>query len=194
MGAFYCSVCKQTTFSGKSHIFGKSHQSRLRVVLLKFLEKVKEARRTLKKPQVEKCDWTQPNQKFWCYCCQLEVDKNVTDGNTTVLYGGLIEHMATQEHRKNTHKFWWENRADQKLKDKVFFSEEETDRFKAEVEKVLETFVEKDDELIKQEAEVIRAQEKRRQEFLESLTEHEVELESSNDHKNANSCAGDAAR
>lgn len=171
MGTFYCSVCKQTTFSGKSHIFGKSHQSRLRVVLLKFLEKVKEARRTLRKPQVEKFDSSQHYQKFWCYCCQLEVDKNVTDGNMTVLHGGLIEHMATQQHRKNTHKFWWENKADQKLKDKVFFSVEETDRFKVEVEKVLETFVEKEDELIKQEAELIRAQEKHRQEFLESLTE-----------------------
>lgn len=171
MGTFYCSVCKQTTFSGKSHIFGKSHQSRLRVVLLKFLEKVKEARRTLKKPQVEKFDSTQHYQKFWCYCCQLEVDKNVTDGNMTVLHGGLIEHMATQEHRKNTHKFWWENKADQKLKDKVFFSVEETDRFKVEVEKVLETFVEKEDNLIKLEVELIRAQEKHRQEFLETLTE-----------------------
>lgn len=193
MGAFYCSVCRQTTFSGKSHIFGKSHQSRLRVVLLKFLEKVKEARRTLKKPLVEKFDSTQHYQKFWCYCCHLEVDKNVTDGNMTVLYGGLIEHMAKQEHRKNTHKFWWENKADQKLKDKFFFSEEEIDRFKAEVETMLETFVEKEDELIKQEAEFIRAQEKHRKEFLESITEHETELESPNDGKNSNVCAGDAA-
>ncbi|KAJ0019208.1 hypothetical protein NQD34_006777 [Periophthalmus magnuspinnatus] len=150
MGAFYCSVCKQTTFSGKSHIFGKSHQGRLRVVLLKFLEKVKEARRMLKKPQVETFDCTQHNQKFWCYCCELEVDRNVTDGNMAVLYAGLIEHMATQEHRKSTHKFWWENKADQKLKDKFFFSNEEIDRFKAEVEKALGTFVEKEDDFIKQ--------------------------------------------
>lgn len=41
MGAFYCAVCRQTFFSGKKHIFGKSHQSRLRVVILKFIEKVR---------------------------------------------------------------------------------------------------------------------------------------------------------
>ncbi|XP_072288866.1 centrosomal AT-AC splicing factor [Eucyclogobius newberryi] len=183
MGTFYCAVCKQTTFSGKSHIFGKSHQGRLRVVLLKFLEKVKEARRMLKKPQVEKFDCTQHNQKFWCYCCELEVDRNVTDGDKTVLYAGLIEHMATQEHRKSTHKFWWENKADQKLKEKVFFSKEEIDRFKAEVEKVLGTFVEKEDDFIKQGAEFIRNQEKHRQEFLKSLIEQNAELESSIEHK-----------
>lgn len=40
MGADYCAVCRRTTFVGKRHIYGKSHQGRLRVVLLKFLEKV----------------------------------------------------------------------------------------------------------------------------------------------------------
>lgn len=171
MGAFYCAVCRQTTFGGKGHIFGKSHQSRLRVVLLKFLEKVKEARRTLKKPQVEKFDCTRHKQKFWCYCCGLEVDRNVTDGNIAVLYGSLLEHMATPEHRKNTHKFWWENKADPKLRDKVIVTEEETERFKAELANVLETFVEKEDEFIKQEADCIRFQEKHRQEVLQSLLE-----------------------
>lgn len=56
---------------------------------------VKEARRTLKKPQVEKFDCTQHKETFWCYCCGLEVERNVTDSNMTVLHGGLIEHMAT---------------------------------------------------------------------------------------------------
>ncbi|KAK7934376.1 hypothetical protein WMY93_005272 [Mugilogobius chulae] len=193
MGAFYCAVCKQTTFSGKSHIFGKSHQSRLRVVLLKFLEKVKEARRMLKKPQVEKYDFIQHNQKFWCYCCEIEVENHVTDGNKTVLYAGLIEHMATQEHRKSTHKFWWENKADQKLKDKFFFSEEEINRFKAEVENVLGAFLEKEDEFIIQEAEFIRYQEKQRQEFLKSLTEQNAELESSKEPNESSNSTGDLA-
>ncbi|KAM4615809.1 centrosomal AT-AC splicing factor [Polymixia lowei] len=171
MGAFYCSVCRQTFFSGKSHIFGRSHQSRLRVVLLKFLEKVKEARRTIKNPQVEKFDCTRHKRTFWCYCCGLEVERNVTDGNMTVMYGGLMEHMATPEHKTNTHKFWWDNKADPKLRDKVVFSEEETERFKAEVAKALDSFVEKEDELIKQQADMIRAQEKHRQEILQSLIE-----------------------
>ncbi|XP_030274301.1 centrosomal AT-AC splicing factor [Sparus aurata] len=177
MGAYYCAICRQTTFTGKGHIFGKNHQSRLRVVLLKFLEKVKEARRTLKKPQVEKFDCTQHKQTFWCYCCGLEVERNVTDGNMTVLYGGLIEHMATPEHRKNTHKFWWDNKADPKFRDKVIITEEESERFKAEVANALESFVEKEDEFIKQQAEVIRAHERHRQEVLQSLLERDTEPE-----------------
>ncbi|XP_004546985.3 centrosomal AT-AC splicing factor [Maylandia zebra] len=177
MGAHYCAICRQTTFNGKGHIFGKTHQSRLRVVLLKFTEKVKEARRTLKKPQVEKFDCTQHKQTFWCYCCGCEIEKNVTDGNMTVLYGGLLEHMATPEHRKNTHKFWWDNKADPKFRDKVIVTEEETERFKVEVAKALESFVENEDEYIKQHAEHIRAQERHRQEVLQSLLERDAEPE-----------------
>ncbi|KAA8592611.1 centrosomal AT-AC splicing factor [Etheostoma spectabile] len=192
MGAYYCAICRQTTFTGKGHIFGKNHQSRLRVVLLKFLEKVKEARRTLKKPQVEKFDCTQHKQTFWCYCCGLEIERNVTDGNMTVLYGGLLEHMATSEHKRNTHKFWWDNKADAKFRDKVIITEEETERFKAEVEKALESFVEKEDEFITQQADHIRAQEKHRQEVLQSLLEREAEPELFNGPNGTEMSAEDA--
>lgn len=171
MGAFYCAICRQTFFSGKAHIFGKSHQSKLKVVLVKFLEKVKQARRTIKNPQVEKFDCTQHERKFWCYCCGLEVNQNVTDTNITVLFGGLLEHMATPEHRKKTHTFWWENKADPKLRDKFIVTEEETERFKTEVAKALESFEEKEDELVKQYAAHIRVQEQHRQEVLQALIE-----------------------
>ncbi|KAM7017617.1 centrosomal AT-AC splicing factor [Tautogolabrus adspersus] len=192
MGAHYCAICRQTTFNGKGHIFGKNHQSRLRVVLLKFLEKVKEARRTLKKPQVEKFDCTQHKQKFWCYCCDLEVERNVTDGNMTVLYGGLLEHMATQEHKKNTHKFWWENKADPKYRDKFIIAEDETERFKTEVANALESFVENEDEFIKQQADHIRTQEKHRQDVLQSLLERDAEPEFFNGSNGADMSAEDA--
>uniref|UniRef100_A0AAV2MNW5 Uncharacterized protein n=1 Tax=Knipowitschia caucasica TaxID=637954 RepID=A0AAV2MNW5_KNICA len=95
---------------------------------MKTVSKVKEARRLLKKPQVQKFDGSLHTQKFWCYCCGLEVEKHVTDGNMMVLFAGLIEHMATPEHRKNTHTFWWQNKAEQKIKDKFLFSKEEVDR------------------------------------------------------------------
>ncbi|XP_057687474.1 coiled-coil domain-containing protein 84 [Corythoichthys intestinalis] len=180
MGAYYCAICRQTAFNGKGHIFGKHHQSRLRLVLMKFIEKVKDARRTLKKPEVERFDYTQHKKTFWCYCCGLEVERNVTDGKMTVLHGGLLEHMATSEHRKSTHKFWWDNKADPKLKDKVIITQEETELFKAEVEKVLASYVEKEDEFIQQQADLIRVQEKQREEFLKSLPEHEAEPASVN--------------
>lgn len=125
----------------------------------------------MKKPQVEKFDGSLHSQNFWCYCCDLEVERNVTDGDMTVLFGGLIEHLASLEHRKKTHKFWWDNKAEPKLRDKVIIKEEDSERFKAEVKKALGSFVEKEDEFIKQEAATIRAQEKHRQEVLEFLLE-----------------------
>ncbi|KAI7812387.1 putative coiled-coil domain-containing protein 84 [Triplophysa rosa] len=170
MGAFYCSICMKTDFTGKGHIYGKSHQSKLKVVLVKFLEKVKEARRNIKSPQVEKYS-PDHDVKFWCYCCGLEVQRHVTDGNIAVLHGGLLEHMSTPEHRTNTHKFWWENKADPKLRDKFIIAEDQTERFKSEVAKSLQQFEEKKDELIQEQAAVIRAQEHHRLEVLQSLTE-----------------------
>ncbi|XP_043096380.1 coiled-coil domain-containing protein 84 isoform X2 [Puntigrus tetrazona] len=175
MGAFYCSVCRKTDFSGKGHIYGKSHQSKLKVILVKFTEKVKEAKRTIKKPQVEKYS-PDHEEKFWCYCCALELPKHVTDRNISVLYGGLLEHMSTPEHRTNTHKFWWDNKADPKLRDKFIVTEEETERFKSEVSKALEQFEEKEDVFIKQQAAVIRSQEQHRLEVLQSLSEPDPEL------------------
>ncbi|KAG9351465.1 hypothetical protein JZ751_022715 [Albula glossodonta] len=59
------------------------------------LFKVKLARRSIKSPQVQKFDCIEHDRKFWCYCCGLEVPKHVSNGNLTVLFGGLLEHMAT---------------------------------------------------------------------------------------------------
>ncbi|XP_015192878.2 centrosomal AT-AC splicing factor [Lepisosteus oculatus] len=177
MGAFYCSVCKQTSFAGKGHMYAKTHQNKLKAVLSKFLDKVKEARRCLKSPRVEKFDPTEHERHVWCYCCGQEVRRHVTNGNLTVLHGGLLEHLASQEHRKSTNRFWWENKADLKLKEKFLVTEDETDRFKAEVAKALEAFEEKEDEYIKQQAAHIQAVEKQRQEILQSLLEPETERE-----------------
>ncbi|KPP77054.1 coiled-coil domain-containing protein 84-like [Scleropages formosus] len=171
MDAFYCAVCRQTSFAGKGHRYGKSHQAKLKVVLVKFLEKVKEARRTVKNPRVEKFRSAEHETSFWCYCCAREVPKHVSNGDVAVLFGGLLEHMATPEHKKNTNKFWWENKAEPKLKEKFLITSEEAERFKTEVARALETFEEKEDELIKQQAAIIRAQEQHRKEVLQSLLE-----------------------
>uniref|UniRef100_A0A8C1Y0N3 Coiled-coil domain containing 84 n=1 Tax=Cyprinus carpio TaxID=7962 RepID=A0A8C1Y0N3_CYPCA len=142
-----------------------------------MLLQVKEAKRTIKSPQVEKYS-PDHDEKFWCYCCVLEMQKHVTDCNISVLYGGLLEHKSTPEHRTNTHKFWWDNKADPKLRDKFIITEEETERFKSEVSKALEHFEEKED-VFKTflfffhppQAAVIRSQEQHRLEVLQSLSE-----------------------
>ena len=36
----------------------------------------------------------EPDSTLWCYCCQQEVSRHITDGLTTVVWGSLLEHMA----------------------------------------------------------------------------------------------------
>uniref|UniRef100_A0A8C2IHD4 Coiled-coil domain containing 84 n=1 Tax=Cyprinus carpio TaxID=7962 RepID=A0A8C2IHD4_CYPCA len=133
-----------------------------------MLLQVKEVKRTIKSPQVEKYS-PDHDEKFWCYCCVLEMQKHVTDCNISVLYGGLLEARSefTECFYFNTHKFWWDNKADPKLRDKFIITEEETERllFKSEVSKALEHFEEKEDVFIKQ------VKEQHRLEVLQSLSE-----------------------
>ncbi|XP_028664274.1 coiled-coil domain-containing protein 84 [Erpetoichthys calabaricus] len=173
MVGFYCQVCRQTFFEGKGHIYGKTHQERLKRILAKFYEKVKEARKTIKNPAVVKFDSTKHLVNMWCHCCQQELLKHTTNNNVTVLHGGLLEHMASAEHKKKTGAFWWECNADQKLKSKFLVSEEEIEKFKTEVAKALDSYEEKEDEYIKQQAAHIREVEQRRLEILQSSIEPE---------------------
>ncbi|XP_043540736.1 centrosomal AT-AC splicing factor-like, partial [Chiloscyllium plagiosum] len=132
---------------------------------------VEDAQRSLKAVQVEKYDFTEHDQNFWCYCCKREVKKHITNGSLAVLYGGLLEHFVSSEHLKQTNKFWWENKADVKLKDKFILSDEAYEKFKTAVAKAVEGYEEKEDEYIKQEAEYIREVEQRRQEVVQAAFE-----------------------
>ncbi|XP_024249395.1 coiled-coil domain-containing protein 84 isoform X3 [Oncorhynchus tshawytscha] len=88
-----------------------------------------------------------------------------------------VNYHFRPDHRKGTHTFWWENKADPKLRDKFIITENEMERFKTEVAKALGSFEDKEDGLIKQQATHIRAQEQHRQEVLQSLIEPKAELE-----------------
>ncbi|XP_064424850.1 coiled-coil domain-containing protein 84 isoform X2 [Latimeria chalumnae] len=171
MGPFYCEICRQTSFAGKGHVYEKKHKERLKAILGKFRQKIEMARKLVKAPSVLKYDFSEHEENFWCYCCGQEVKKHTTNGDITVLYGGLLEHLASLEHRKQTNKFWWENKAEAKLKEKFLFSAEDYKRFKSEVSKTLESYEDQEDEFIKQEAACIREVEQRRQEVLQSALE-----------------------
>ncbi|XP_062894788.1 coiled-coil domain-containing protein 84 [Mobula hypostoma] len=177
-GLFYCVVCRQTSFRGRGHIYGLKHQERLAALLGRFQQKVEEARKVLSDVKVEKYDFTQHEQNFWCYCCNGDVKKHITNGSLAVLYGGLLEHFASLEHLKQTNKFWWENKADKKLKEKFLLSADAYEKFKTAVAKAVENYEEKADEYIKQEAEYIREVDRRRQEVVQAAFEPQEELNS----------------
>ncbi|XP_043936873.1 centrosomal AT-AC splicing factor isoform X2 [Protopterus annectens] len=173
MGVYFCQLCRRTFFSGKGHVYEKKHKEKLKTVLTKFRRKVEAAFKMMKEPQAVKYDYIEHEKNFWCYCCGCEVRKHMSSENITVLYGALLEHLASPEHRKQTNKFWWENRAEAGLKAKFLISIEDYERFKALVGKTLECYEEKEDELIKQEAVFIREMDQKRQEIIQSVLEQE---------------------
>ncbi|XP_078388634.1 centrosomal AT-AC splicing factor [Cetorhinus maximus] len=175
---FYCQVCRQTSFRGRGHVYGLKHQERLAALLGRFLQKVEDAQQFLKEVKVEKYDFTEHEQNFWCYCCKRDVKKHITNESLAVLYGGLLEHFESSEHLKQTNIFWWENKADVKLKDKFLLSGDAYEKFKEAVAKAVENYEEKEDEYIKQEAEYIREVERRRQEVVQAAFEPQAEQNS----------------
>lgn len=54
---------------------------------------VRSARRLLQKPNVVEGE-VEPGACVWCYCCEQEVEKHVTDRQVSIEWGGLLEHMA----------------------------------------------------------------------------------------------------
>nr|XP_019829747.1 PREDICTED: coiled-coil domain-containing protein 84-like [Bos indicus] len=107
----------------------------------------------------------------WCLCCGCEVRKHLSHGNLTVLHGGLLGHLASPEHKKATNKFWWENKAEFQMKEKFLISPQDFARFKKSMVKSLDSYEEKEDEVIKEMAAQIREVEQSRQEMVRSVLE-----------------------
>ncbi|KAG9482542.1 hypothetical protein GDO78_011293 [Eleutherodactylus coqui] len=94
MAPYECSVCRRTVFSSrKKHVYEKGHRQRLESVLGAFGEKVAAARKMIKAASVVKFDPREHEQKFWCHCCQEEVQRHTSDGNVAVVFGGMLAHL-----------------------------------------------------------------------------------------------------
>ncbi|KAL9965580.1 hypothetical protein ACROYT_G029401 [Oculina patagonica] len=135
----FCTLCRLNHDQGRKHIFSRKHKALLGKTLMKFGKKVNEARKFLKKPSVEDGE-LEPGSRFWCHFCSENVNKHITDRDVTIKYGGVFEHFASESHRKNTHKYWWENGADKNLKSKFLVDKETFRSYKAEVDKKLQEF------------------------------------------------------
>ncbi|KAH0623397.1 hypothetical protein JD844_031670 [Phrynosoma platyrhinos] len=144
-----------------------------------FREKcrVDAARKMLKHAVVVPFDPSEHERQFWCACCRQEVRCHLSYGTLTVLHAGLLEHMASPEHKKAVAAFWWENKADPKLKAKFLVSSEEYELFKDSLSKALDTYEEQEDEVIREVAARIREAERSRQEMLQALLEPQRETE-----------------
>ncbi|XP_040181359.1 centrosomal AT-AC splicing factor [Rana temporaria] len=172
MAVYECTVCRKTVFYGRrKHVYEKGHRERLQALLRAFSDKVEAARRMIAVAVVEKFNPLEHEEKYWCHCCEEEVGRHISDGSVTVLYGGMLEHMCSPEHKKAVNKFWWTHQADGKLKERFFLSMEEFERFKSSVSKALEGYEETEDVLIKQMADQIQRVEESRREILQNALE-----------------------
>ena len=54
---------------------------------------INETRKTLNTPSVVNGE-LEPGAKFWCHFCAAEVKKHITDGEVSVQFGGVFEHLA----------------------------------------------------------------------------------------------------
>ncbi|XP_035299502.1 coiled-coil domain-containing protein 84 isoform X3 [Cricetulus griseus] len=79
------------------------------------------------------------------------------------------------EHKKATNKFWWENKANAQMKEKFLISPQDYARFKKSMVKSLDSYEEKEDEVIKEMAAQIREIEQSRQEVVRSVLEPQAE-------------------
>ncbi|XP_060643617.2 centrosomal AT-AC splicing factor [Anolis sagrei] len=175
---FWCGLCRRSAFVGRRrHTFSAGHQRRLRGTLARLAHKVDAARKMLKHAEVVPFDPAEHERQFWCACCGQEVRLHLSHGSLAVLHGGLLEHLASPGHKRGVSAFWWENKADPKLKAKFLVSPEEYERFKASLTKALDAYEEKEDEGIKEAAARIREAEQRRQEMLQALLEPQRETE-----------------
>ncbi|KAM5132305.1 centrosomal AT-AC splicing factor [Mantella aurantiaca] len=171
MVVYTCTVCRKTVFHGRrKHVYEKGHRERLQAVLRAFTDKVEAARKMIKAAAVEKFI-PQHEERYWCHCCEEEVKRHASDGAMTVLYGGMLEHMFSPEHKKAVNKFWWTHQADGKLKARFVLLAEEFERFKSSVIKALEGYEEMEDILVKQMADQIRMVEQSRHEIIQNTLE-----------------------
>ncbi|KAM9767891.1 centrosomal AT-AC splicing factor [Dama dama] len=165
-----CPLCRQTFFCGRGHVYSHKHQRQLKVALERLLPQVEAARKAVRAAQVER--YVPEHERCcWCLCCGCEVRKHLSHGNLTVLHGGLLEHLASPEHKKATNKFWWENKAEFQMKEKFLISPQDFARFKKSMVKSLDSYEEKEDEVIKEMAAQIREVEQSRQEMVRSVLE-----------------------
>ncbi|MBZ3877071.1 Coiled-coil domain-containing protein 84 [Sciurus carolinensis] len=165
-----CPLCRQTFFCGRGHVYSRKHQRQLKGALERLLPQVEAARKAIRAAQVERYV-PEHDRCCWCLCCGCEVRKHLSHGNLTVLHGGLLEHLASPEHKKATNKFWWENKAEVQMKEKFLISPQDYARFKKSMVKSLDSYEEKEDEVIKEMAAQIREVEQSRQEVVRSVLE-----------------------
>uniref|UniRef100_A0A8C4UH29 Uncharacterized protein n=1 Tax=Falco tinnunculus TaxID=100819 RepID=A0A8C4UH29_FALTI len=121
MAVHYCGLCRRTSFAGRRHLYSAAHRRRLREALARLQEEVAAARAAAAGDggaAVRRYDPAEHERRVWCLCCGRGVRRDGRRGGMALPHAGLLRHLAGPEHRRETARFWRENRAEAALRER----------------------------------------------------------------------------
>ncbi|NXN23402.1 CCD84 protein, partial [Nycticryphes semicollaris] len=138
MAVHYCDLCRRTSFSGRRHLYSAGHRRRLREALAGLQETVAAARAVAAgEAALRPYDPAEHERRVW------------------------------PEHRRETARFWREQRAEAALRERVLVPAEEYERFALGLERALDEHRRREEERIQQMAASIRETERRQRQTVE---------------------------
>ncbi|NXM38262.1 CCD84 protein, partial [Gymnorhina tibicen] len=142
MAVHYCGLCRRSAFTGRRHLYSAGHRRRLRETLAQLQEATAAARAAA----------------------------TVADVAAAVRRYDPAEHdgRVWPEHRRQTARFWRENRAEAALRERCLVPTEEYERFAQALERALAEHQRREEERILQMAADIREAERRQRETVQA--------------------------
>uniref|UniRef100_A0A8C9L5F5 Coiled-coil domain containing 84 n=1 Tax=Pavo cristatus TaxID=9049 RepID=A0A8C9L5F5_PAVCR len=171
MAVYRCSLCRRTSFTGRRHLYSAAHRRRLQEALGRLEEEVAAARAAMDGAAVRRYDPAEHERRVWCLCCGCGVRRDGRSGALALPHAGLLQHLAGAEHRRETARFWRENRADAALRERFVVAAEEYARFAAALERAVGAYEEREEENIRQMAARIREAEQRQRDTVRAALE-----------------------
>ncbi|XP_052639784.1 centrosomal AT-AC splicing factor [Harpia harpyja] len=190
MAVHYCGLCRRTSFSGRRHLYSAAHRRRLREALARLQEEVAAARAAAAAAEeedddeegggggaVRPYDPAEHDRRVWCLCCGRGVRRDGRRGGLALPQAGLLQHLAGAEHRRETTRFWRENRAEAALRERFLVPAEEYERFARALERALAAHQRREEDRIRQMAAGIREAERRQRETVQAALQLQTEPE-----------------
>uniref|UniRef100_A0A8C5J2Y2 Coiled-coil domain containing 84 n=1 Tax=Junco hyemalis TaxID=40217 RepID=A0A8C5J2Y2_JUNHY len=157
MAVHYCGLCRRSAFTGRRHRYSTGHRRRLREALGQLQEATAAARAAAAVADgaaaVRRYDPAEHDGRVWCPCCGRGVQRHgrrggLERGGPTLPHAGLLWRLAG--HRRETARFWRENRAEAALRERCLVPAEEYERFAQALEQALAEHQRREEERILQ--------------------------------------------
>ncbi|XP_017665123.1 PREDICTED: coiled-coil domain-containing protein 84 [Lepidothrix coronata] len=179
MAVHYCGLCRRTAFTGRRHRYSAGHRRRLRDALVRLQEAAAAARAAAADvgSAVRPYDPAEHDGRVWCPCCGRGVRRDGRRGGLALPQAGLLRHLAGPEHRRETARFWRENRAEAALRERCLVPTEEYEQFARALERALAEHQQREEERIHQMAADIREAERRQRETVQAALQLQTEAE-----------------